>query len=461
MKIFSLFIAFTLICFALSQRAQGVVPPPPGGYANFTTAAGTAPFTLLPWALGTQPLVHFRCLASPLAASTPLLALDRLILIPQIPIRLLALQRFCLTPPAQKTRPMEQPRLNLTKAATDNTATGAFALFSNTTGINNTATGAGALFNNIDGIENTANGVNALRANTFGQDNTASGVGALLSNVTGNFNTANGALTLQSNSTGNNNTSVGVAALFANSAGDDNTAIGHQALFLNIVSSNTAVGAGAMANNTTGGTLRGSGDNEEGPNTALGASALNQNTVASSNTAVGFQALFATQSGGFSTAVGFKALANSTMQSNDAFGYKALGNNITGFGNVAVGDLALFNNTGGDNNVALGNRAGLNRRATITSISATSCRALPARAMPATSRVFSDKPRCRNRRFSLAATTSSVPPRPQSALKKILGQWIKPAKHSLSLNLSRSATRKTLIRQAHHSSDLWPKTLKK
>jgi len=114
-----------------------------------------------------------------------------------------------------------------------------------------------------------------------------------------------------------------------------------------------------MANNTTGGTLQGSGDNEEGPNTALGASALNQNTVASSNTAVGFQALFATQSGGFSTAVGFKALANSTMQSNDAFGYKALGNNITGFGNVAVGDLALFNNTGGDNNVAVGNRAGL------------------------------------------------------------------------------------------------------
>jgi hypothetical protein len=46
------------------------------------------------------------------------------------------------------------------------------------------------------------------------------------------------------------------------------------------------------------------------------------------------------------------------MQSNDAFGYKALGNNTTGFGNVAIGDLALFNNMGGDNNVALGNRAG-------------------------------------------------------------------------------------------------------
>ena len=53
-----------------------------------------------------------------------------------------------------------------------------------------------------------------------------------------------------------------------------------------------------------------------------------------------------------------KRLANSTVQSNDALGYKALGSNTSGFGNVAIGDVALFNNTGGDFNVALGNRAG-------------------------------------------------------------------------------------------------------
>src|SRR5580765_6848761 len=76
---------------------------------------GTTPFRLSPWALGTQELVRFRCLASPLATSTPLLALQRLILTLRIQIRPLALQRFCLTPPAQKTRPMEQLRLNLTK----------------------------------------------------------------------------------------------------------------------------------------------------------------------------------------------------------------------------------------------------------------------------------------------------------------------------------------------------------
>src|SRR5438874_12959969 len=76
---------------------------------------GTTPFRLSPRALGTQHLVRFRCLASRPAASTPLLALERLILTPRIQTRLLALQRFCLTPPAQKTRPMEQPRLSLTR----------------------------------------------------------------------------------------------------------------------------------------------------------------------------------------------------------------------------------------------------------------------------------------------------------------------------------------------------------
>src|SRR5262245_27870563 len=79
---------------------------------------GTTLFSISPAALGIQELVRFRCLASPPATSTPLLALDRLILTPQIQIRPPALQRFCLTPWAQKTQLSEQPRLNLTIAAT-------------------------------------------------------------------------------------------------------------------------------------------------------------------------------------------------------------------------------------------------------------------------------------------------------------------------------------------------------
>jgi hypothetical protein len=173
-----------------------------------------------------------------------------------------------------------------------------------------------------------------------------------------NFTTAEGTNALKSLTTGAANTAVGWYSLFANTTASFNTATGAGALLFNTADSNTAFGTAALLFNTTGGTPSGSGDSEEGPNTALGALALNQSIVASSNTAVGFQALGATQTGGFSTAVGFKALTNSTTQSNDAFGYKALGNNTIGFGNVAIGDVALFNNTGGSTNVALGNRAG-------------------------------------------------------------------------------------------------------
>ena len=106
-----------ILCIGLLPRAQAVVPPPDGGYPNFTTAEGDHALQALTLGLGNTAMGTFRSFASPLAASTPLLALERLILTPRIQIRPLALQRFCLTPSAQKTRPMEQPRLNLTKPA--------------------------------------------------------------------------------------------------------------------------------------------------------------------------------------------------------------------------------------------------------------------------------------------------------------------------------------------------------
>src|SRR5260370_444437 len=83
---------------------------PPGAIPTSPLLRGTTPFRLSPWALGTQQLVRFRCLASPQATSTPLLALERFILTPRIRIQLLALHRFCLTPPAQKTRPPASTR---------------------------------------------------------------------------------------------------------------------------------------------------------------------------------------------------------------------------------------------------------------------------------------------------------------------------------------------------------------
>jgi hypothetical protein len=60
----------------------------------------------------------------------------------------------------------------------NNTAIGAYALFSNTTGGGNTATGLEALALNETGSSNTAFGFGALSSNVAGSDNTAIGNGA-------------------------------------------------------------------------------------------------------------------------------------------------------------------------------------------------------------------------------------------------------------------------------------------
>src|SRR5262249_15304351 len=62
-----------------------------------------------------------------------------------------------------------------------NTATGAVALISNTTGSGNTATGSIALIQNIRGSDNTAIGTFALGNNISGSQNTAVGAGANVS----------------------------------------------------------------------------------------------------------------------------------------------------------------------------------------------------------------------------------------------------------------------------------------
>jgi len=221
----------------------------------------------------------------------------------------------------------------------------------------NTAEGQNALLNLTTGGFNTAGGFLSLRSNTTGAFNTAVGAGTLLTNIA-DQNTATGAAALLSNTTGTSNTANGVGALNSNSTGDANTAIGVDALLSNSTASeNTGIGAFTLQNNTTGGTPGGSGVTEVGPNTAIGGEALFSNTTGGANTAVGFQALHAISDKTQSTAVGFKALANS-INNNDAFGYKALGNNTTGFLNTAIGVEALSNNTTGAFNVALGAVAG-------------------------------------------------------------------------------------------------------
>jgi hypothetical protein len=118
----------------------------------------------------------------------------------------------------------------MVSTASNDTAVGTGALFSNTTGSNNTAHGTFALFNNIDGVEHTAVGASALINNTTANDNTAVGLIAMQNNVDGSSNTA-----------------VGAAALRDNVSGSDNQAFGRGALRLNEGSGNIAIGREAGA----------------------------------------------------------------------------------------------------------------------------------------------------------------------------------------------------------------------
>jgi hypothetical protein len=94
-------------------------------------------------------------------------------------------------------------------------------------------------------------------------------------------------------------------------------------------------------------------------NTAVGNSALANNTSGSANTACGVQALSNNNgsypNGSFNTACGFQALlSNTTGSSNTASGVAALLDNTTGSNNTGMGDSTFYNSTTGSNNTALG-----------------------------------------------------------------------------------------------------------
>jgi hypothetical protein len=221
-----LFIPLLLGCFGplAAPNAFGVNPPPPGGYPNFTTAAGDHALQVLTLGVGNTAIGTFSL--------------------------------FSVT------------------AGSFNTAVGAGALDLNTAD-SNTATGAAALLFNTTGTENTANGTAALEFNDTGEQNTASGAFALFSNTTGNFNTANGFQALFSNVSGLENTAIGDQALLDNT-GNFNVAVGGAALLNNTTGNeNTACGSGAL-NDTTG-----------NDNTALGFQAGIVATMGDGNTYIG------------------------------------------------------------------------------------------------------------------------------------------------------------------------------
>jgi hypothetical protein len=250
-----------------------------------------------------------------------------------------------------------------------NTAEGQNALFGLTTGGFNTAVGFFSLRSNTTNSLNTAIGAGALLANTA-DSNTATGAGALLSNTTGSVNTAYGAFALFHNTTGGGHTAVGYNALAATNASDfleGNTAVGSSALADDTDgNANTAIGFAALVSNTSGGSdtaignLALGGSTTGSNNTAVGAGALESNTTGSQNTANGAQALLSNNVSSGNTATGYQALMNNLSEDNTANGRAALANNTTGIANTAMGVNALFNNTTGSGDTALGADAGSN-----------------------------------------------------------------------------------------------------
>jgi hypothetical protein len=158
-KLSGLFIPLILVCFALSQSAQGVVPPPDGGYPGLNTAEGQNALSGLTTGIGNTAVGWFSLFSNTDGSFNTALGAGTLL-------------------------------FNLGSQAsgfgTQNTAIGTAALLSNTTGASNTAIGTTALLNNTTGQGNTAAGAYALQNNTSGTFVTALGFEAGSSVTTAN-----------------------------------------------------------------------------------------------------------------------------------------------------------------------------------------------------------------------------------------------------------------------------------
>jgi hypothetical protein len=349
-------ITLLLTCFALSQTAQAVNPPPDGGYPGNNTAEGTNALLSLTsgannTAVGTNALLHDTSGGYNVGVGSQALALN-------------STGNFNMAIGTQAL---------YNNTASANMAVGFRVLFNNTTGNNLTGIGTGALFSNTTGNENTAIGSGALLSNTTGDLNTAVGQQALQFNTTGGYNTANGVQALFHNTTGYYNTASGYQALLNNTIGYNNTANAFRALYSNTTgSSNTAVGDFALTNNTTGQV-----------NTAIGENALVANTEGSFNTANGPQALYSNTTGSHNTANGFSALYNNTGDGNTAVGFEA------GVGVTAADNVICIGAIGANvsNSCFIGNIYGVSEGGTISPVYVNSDGQLGTQA-PSSSRRF-------------------------------------------------------------------------
>ena len=111
-----LLIPLVFACFAPLQRAQGVVPPPGGGYPGFTTAEGTNALQSLSTGSANTAVGWYSLFSNPEGSFNTATGAGTL----------------------------------LFNTADQNTAFGAAALLFNTTGFGNTAVGTATLLNNTN-----------------------------------------------------------------------------------------------------------------------------------------------------------------------------------------------------------------------------------------------------------------------------------------------------------------------
>lgn len=161
-------------------------------------------------------------------------------------------------------------------------------------------------------------------------------------------NTAVGASALAANTSGAFVIAVGANAGLSNTTGSNNAFVGRAAGYTNTTgSSNTVVGDAALYYNTTGGS-----------NTAVGSSAGQSNTTGIQNSFLGRAAGFTNSTGSYNSFLGdASAYYNTTGSYNVAVGQAALQSNTTASSNTAVGYQAAYSNTTGANNVAYGYQA--------------------------------------------------------------------------------------------------------
>ena len=210
--------------------------------------------------------------------------------------------------------------------------------------------------------DSTINGLVVGRSAGNISTNTAVGASALASNTTGSLNSALGSFALGANTTGQYNNAVGQDALRANTTGSFNTGVGNNALGANTTgSTSNALGLFALGANTTGGN-----------NNAFGADALRFNTTGTYNTAMGQNALATNTTASEVTAFGSYALSTSTGVLNTAIGAAAGSNITTGTNNTCVGYSSLASSATVSNTITLGNSSIGTLRCQVTSITSLS-----------------------------------------------------------------------------------------